>query len=250
MQIVVRAAFLAATALAFSMSPAAAQSDGSTGNGASGEAAGQSSDQTGGQNLVLPPDAAPTPTEPAATETPQKPAAAGGDASDATQSGAPLGAAPQDATSGFSDGSGDAAPENGAANDQASPDGQPRNAVGDEFQLPHLTDENQVQMIAELCGIQIKGATPEACTCLGQQAIEQLTAPQRDYLIATVVAPPTADKLFKRGTVSKDDQMTIITFLNATSDACKTGTYVAPGDGAAPSATPAPATGQDGGAAN
>ncbi|NDW04659.1 hypothetical protein [Jiella pacifica] len=249
MQIVVRAAFLAATALAISMSPAAAQSDGSTGTS---EAADQTSDQTGGENLVLPPDAAPKPMSPAETETPQKPAAAGGDASDATESGAPLGAAPPEAASGGGEaGSADAAkPEEGAANQPTGPDGQPRNAVGDEFQLPHLTDENQIQMIAELCGIQIRDASPQACTCLGEQAVAQLTPPQRDYLIATVVAPPTADKLFKRGTVSKDDQMTIITFLNATSDACKSGTYVAPAGGAAPSATPEPDAGQSSGSAN
>ncbi|MCE7028812.1 hypothetical protein [Jiella avicenniae] len=256
MQIVVRAAFLAATALAVSLSPAAAQSDGSTKNGeAAGQTSGEASGQADGQNLVLPPDAAPTPMNPAETETPQKPAAAGGDASDATESGAPLGAAPPEATSGgdAAGSSGAAAPENGAANDQANPpkgaDGQPRNAVGDEFQLPHLTDENQVKMIAELCGIQIRDASPETCTCLGEQAVQQLTPPQRDYLIATVVAPPTADKLVKRGTVSKDDQMTIITFLNATSDACKTGTYVAPDAGGAAPST-APDAGQSGGAAN
>ena len=224
MQTVVRAAFLAATALALSMSPAAAQSSGSTGNG---DAASE------GQNLVLPPDAAPTPMAPAETETPQKPAAAGGEASDATESGAPLGAAPPEATSGQSEAgsSGEASPEEGAASTPKGPDGQPRNAVGDEFQLPHLTDENQVAMITDLCGIQIRDATPAACSCLGEQAIEQLTPPQRDYLIATVVAPPTADKLFKRGSVTKDDQLKIITFLNATSEACKTGTYVAPSGG-------------------
>ena len=94
-------------------------------------------------------------------------------------------------------------------------------------------------MIAELCGIQIRDASPATCTCLGEQAIQQLTPPQRDYLIATVVAPPAADKLFKRGTVTPADQMTIITFLNATSEACKSGTYVAPdAGGAAPEAAP------------
>lgn len=231
MQIVLRAALLAATALALGMSPAGAQTAGSTG---SGEAASQGD----GQNPVLPTDAAPTPMAPAETETPQELAAAGGDASDATQSGAPLGAAPPEATSG-----------EGAAAQPASPGDQPRNAVGDQFELPHLTDENQVAMITDLCGIQIRDATPATCSCLGEQAIEQLTPPQRDYLIATVVAPPTADKLFKRGSVTKDDQLKIITFLNATSEACKTGTYVAPnGGGAAPSATPTPAP--SGGAGN
>ena len=104
-------------------------------------------------------------------------------------------------------------------------------------------------MIAELCGSQIRDASPATCTCLGEQAIQQLTPPQRDYLIATVVAPPAADKLFKRGTVTPADQMTIITFLNATSEACKSGTYVAPdAGGAAPEA--APEAGQSGGTAN
>ena len=113
-------------------------------------------------------------------------------------------------------------------------DGQPRNAVGDKFQMPHLTPENQTAIITDLCGIQIRDMTPAGCSCLAGQAMDQLSAPQRDYLIASVVAPPTADQLLRRGTVTIEDQRTIFAFLDATSNACKSGTYVKPDADAAP----------------
>ncbi|TFF18205.1 hypothetical protein E3C22_21855 [Jiella endophytica] len=224
----VRTAFLATAAIALGAVPAAAQSKGA-------EKSGEE------QNLVLPPDAAPKPMSPAETESPSKPAAAGGEASDATESGAPLSAAPSD-DSGKSDadksstgksstgksetGTSDGAerpmkPDESSANNPVGADGQPRNAVGDKFQMPHLTKENQVAMITDLCGIQIRGMSHGACSCLADKAMDELSPSQRDYLIASVVAPPTADQLLKKGTVTKDDQMTIITFLNATSDACR-----------------------------
>ncbi|WP_176222916.1 hypothetical protein [Aurantimonas sp. 22II-16-19i] len=227
MQIVMRTAILA-TALGLWMGAAAAQSGESSGGSAAG---GTPSGETNQQNPVLPPDAAPTPMSPAETETPQEPAAAGGEASDATGSGAPLGAAPTETPAG---GSGqEAAPAAGQSGAAAS-DGQPRNAVGDKFQMPHLTPENQTAIITDLCGIQIRDMSPAACTCLAGQAMEQLSSPQRDYLIASVVAPPTADQLLRRGTVTIDDQKTIFAFLDATSNACKSGTYVKPDADAAP----------------
>ncbi|MBO0906495.1 hypothetical protein [Jiella sonneratiae] len=233
MRIQLRAAFLAATVLSLGALPAVAQS-----SGTSGEAGGDAQ-----QNLVLPPDAAPKPMSPAETETPQKPAAAGGEASDATATGAPLGAAPAEKTSpaGGTGGTGDAAKPGAAANaGEAGQDGQPRNAVGDKFEMPHLTKENEAQMISELCGIQIKGMTPAACGCLGDRAVEKLTPPQRDYLIASVVAPPTADRLLKKGDVTKDDQKAIFDFLEADSASCKSAGSGANSGSGAPAGNAAP----------
>ena len=218
MRMVLRTEILT-VALALGLGGAAAQS-GSDGTGKANEQ----------QNLVLPPDAAPKPMSPAETETPTKPAAAGGEASDATQSGAPLGAAPKAAMSGSNgSGTGDAAATaDGSSETSGAAADQPRNAIGDKFQLPHMTRENQVAIITDICGIQIRNMNRAACTCLADQAMEKLSGPQRDYLIASVVAPPTADQLLRKGNVTKDDQMTIFTFIDTTSETCKTENPAAP----------------------
>ena len=180
-------------------------------------------------------DAAP---DPAATETPQDPAASGGDASDITPSGGPGGGTTT------VDGSDD------TDTDEQQSD-QPRNAVGDKFELPRVSEGNQVELIAGLCGVQMKQMTPLACKCLAEQALEKLSDPQRDYLIASVVAPPVAERMLGDGRVGQPDQATIFAFLNATSEACVTGSFVEPAEGAAPQATPpaAPAAPAPGAAA-
>ena len=93
--------------------------------------------------------------------------------------------------------------------------------------------------------------TPMACKCLAEQTLTGLSDPQRDYMIATVVAPPVADRMLADHRVAQVDQQAIFAFLNKTADACATGTFdptkaaaatpstVAP---VAPAATPAPAT--------
>jgi hypothetical protein len=98
-------------------------------------------------------------------------------------------------------------------------------------------------MIAGLCGVQMKSMSPLACRCLADRAMADLSAPQRDYLIATAVSPPAADRMLADGRVGRGDQEIIFTFLNATSDACASGTYQAPAAPApgAPAAPAAPA---------
>lgn len=147
----------------------------------------------------------PTPTDPAATETPEKPAAAGGEASDATASGSPAGSATSAAGSGTVKGERSATPSN---------------EVGEKFELPRVSGDNQIEMIAGLCGVQMKEMTPAACTCLATEAMSELSDPQRDYLIASVVAPPVADRMLKDRRVGDSDQTTIFAFLNTTSDKC------------------------------
>ena len=98
---------------------------------------------------------------------------------------------------------------------------QPRNAVGDKFELPRVSEGNQVELITGLCGVQMKDMTKANCTCLAESAMEALSDPQRDYLIASVVAPPVADRMLKDGRVGESDQVTIFTFLNTQSEQCQ-----------------------------
>jgi len=215
-----RAAFVGVAALALMAGPAFAQSD------PSGGAAAQEPATTTAPSGDLPANASPTPTEPAATETPERPAAAGGEASDATDSGAPASSAsPEDM-------SGTQSPDN------------PRNAVGDKFELPRYKGEDQINMIAGICGVQIRHMTQAACRCLAERSMDALSDPQRDYMIASVVAPPVADRMLKDGRITDADQKTIFAFIDPTSDACASEHPEGPagangGTPAAPSNTPA-----------
>lgn len=158
------------------------------------------------QTAPAAPAGAPTATEPAATETPKAPAAAGGDASDATASGQPAGSAPAKDASG-------SAP----ATDTST---------AKTFPIPKAGDKaNQIELITGLCGVQMKDMKPASCHCLAEQSLTNLTDPQRDYLIATVVSPPVADRMLADGRVGQPDQQVIATFIDKTTDACSTGTY-------------------------
>ncbi|GGD43601.1 hypothetical protein [Aureimonas glaciei] len=117
-----------------------------------------------------------------------------------------------------------------------------------QFPLPRAGDKaTQIELITGLCGIQMKQMSEPACHCLAEQTLTGLSDPQRDYLIATVVSPPVADRMLADNRVGKVDQEAIFAFLTVTSDACATGTFVA--GKAAPTApgmpaptAPAPAT--------
>ncbi|KQT47548.1 hypothetical protein ASG43_10730 [Aureimonas sp. Leaf454] len=161
------------------------------------------------QTAPVAPAGAPTATDPAATETPKTPAASGGDASDATASGQPAGsAAPADASGGAM------APAAGAATAEKT------------FPIPRAGDTaQQVELITGLCGVQMKDMKPESCKCLAEQSLTNLSDPQRDYLIATVVSPPAADRMLADGRVGQPDQQVISSFIDKTADACSTGTY-------------------------
>ncbi|MEF2552777.1 hypothetical protein VQ042_15625 [Aurantimonas sp. A2-1-M11] len=203
-----RVALAGIALLALGAAPALAQSQDGAASGSESRPAAEAA------------QGAPTPTEPAATETPETPAAAGGEASDATASGGPAGSTVTD--------------------EEASEDApeQPRNAVGDKFELPRVSEGNQVEMIAGLCGVQMKQMSPAACTCLGEAAMEELSPPQRDYLIASVVAPPVAERMMGDGRVGEPDQKIIFAFLEATSVSCAAETAASGTDGAPSEATP------------
>ena len=217
-----RTALMGAAALALLAAPAFAQSGTDAGDQKAQE---QGTAKKPAPGTEMPADAAPTPTEPAATETTRQPAAAGGEASDATHSGGPASSASDAEMSGA-----------GAAD-------QPRNAVGDKFELPRLQGSEQVKMITGICTVQIKNITIPACTCLAEKSLTALSDPQRDYMIASVVAPPVADRMLKDGRIKDEDQKTIFAFIDSTSDAClketagkaggtETGTTATPDSGA------------------
>lgn len=137
----------------------------------------------------------------------------------------------------------------GAAAADAMKDAPADGAADKLFDVPRVGDKDtQVEMITGLCGVQMKAMSKPACRCLAEQSMTKLSDPQRDYLIATVVSPPVADRMLKDGRVGAPDQQVIFSFINATSDACASGTYDAakatlPGSApqTAPTAPAAPA---------
>ena len=109
-----------------------------------------------------------------------------------------------------------------------------------QFELPRAGDKaTQIELITGLCGIQMKEMSKEACHCLAEQTLTGLSDPQRDYLIATVVAPPVADRMLADGRVGQPDQTAIFDFINASADSCATGKFVAKPAGATKPAVPA-----------
>ena len=111
-----------------------------------------------------------------------------------------------------------------------------------QFDLPRIGNKDtQIQLISGLCGIQMKEMSPLACHCLAEQTLTGLSDPQRDYLIATVVAPPVADRMLADGRVGQPDQKVIFDFISATAESCTTGKFVAKPAGAAPAVPATPA---------
>lgn len=109
-----------------------------------------------------------------------------------------------------------------------------------QFEILRAGDKaTQIELITGLCGIQMKEMSKEACHCLAEQTLTGLSDPQRDYLIATVVAPPVADRMLADGRVGQPDQGVIFDFISKTADSCATGKFVAKPDAAAKPAMPA-----------
>lgn len=121
----------------------------------------------------------------------------------------------------------------------------PSNEVGEQlqFEIPRVGDkEQQLELISGLCAVQLKTMSPIACKCLAEQSLTALSDPQRDYLIATAVAPPVADRMLNDGRVGQQDQELIFRFISATTEGCASGTFDADKQKAAMiPASPAPA---------
>ncbi|RFC66148.1 hypothetical protein DYI37_01365 [Fulvimarina endophytica] len=129
-----------------------------------------------------------------------------------------------------------AAASSATGSSSSTPDGQPSNQVGEKFELPRYSEENQTELISGLCAIQLKNMSREACSCLADASLEALSDPQRDYLIASVVAPPVADRMLSDGRVGDPDQAKIFGFLQTYSESCRTA--AAGSSGSAPSPEP------------
>ncbi|MER0239618.1 hypothetical protein [Fulvimarina sp. MAC8] len=125
---------------------------------------------------------------------------------------------------------------------------QPSNQVGEKFELPRYSEDNQVELITGLCGIQMKEMSKPACGCLAEASLDELSDPQRDYLIASVVAPPVSDRMIGDGRVTEADQKEIFAFLQSSSESCKAefadadAAAPADADSSAPAATETPET--------
>ncbi|WP_040488901.1 hypothetical protein [Fulvimarina pelagi] len=121
-----------------------------------------------------------------------------------------------------------------AAEEGAQLEGEaPSNQVGEKFELPRYSEGNQIELITGLCGIQLKEMSQPACGCLAEASLDNLSDPQRDYLIASVIAPPVSDRMLGDGRVTESDQAEIFGFLQTYSETCKA--EVAGTDGSTPS---------------
>ncbi|KAA0969739.1 hypothetical protein FPY71_14580 [Aureimonas fodinaquatilis] len=91
--------------------------------------------------------------------------------------------------------------------------------------FPEEGQGNQVGLIAGICAVQLKDMSPEGCQCLAEQSLVRLSDPQRDYMIATVISPPAAERMLGDQRVGQADQKVIFDFLNDSLTSCETGTY-------------------------
>jgi hypothetical protein len=90
----------------------------------------------------------------------------------------------------------------------------------------------QRTMIAGICQTQLT-IGEAGCWCLAQRSIDELSDPQREYLIMTVIQPPVAERMAMAR--SQDDLNVIATFIESARTACAA--PAEPGQGATESAT-------------
>jgi len=83
-------------------------------------------------------------------------------------------------------------------------------------QLPDPLAQQKANL-TEACGTQLT-LSPAACACLAERAMGELTALQRDYLLASAVAPRAADRIGRD--ITRADIQTLARFLDTTSVAC------------------------------
>ncbi len=78
-------------------------------------------------------------------------------------------------------------------------------------------DTMQKTRLAEACGIELS-LSEAGCRCLADSAIIDLNDLQRDYLLATVIAPRAAERM--REKVSQEDIQVLARFLAAAEQEC------------------------------
>jgi hypothetical protein len=78
-------------------------------------------------------------------------------------------------------------------------------------------DTMQNTRLAEACGIEMR-LSEAGCRCVADRAMGNLTDLQRDYLLATVIAPGAAHRM--RAKISHDDMQTLARFLASAEQEC------------------------------
>lgn len=78
-------------------------------------------------------------------------------------------------------------------------------------------DSMQKARLAEACGIELS-LSVAGCRCLTDRAMVDLNDLQRDYLLATAIAPSAADRM--RDRVSQDDVRVLAKFLVTAEQEC------------------------------
>jgi len=80
-----------------------------------------------------------------------------------------------------------------------------------------LDKTRETARIVEACGIELK-LSAAGCRCLADAAIKDLSDFQREYLVATTIAPSAAERM--RASVSQDDMQILARFLASTAQKC------------------------------
>ena len=92
-------------------------------------------------------------------------------------------------------------------------------------ETPFGTYADEQNIIAAICVGQLN-ISHAACACLAERAMQELNDAQREYLVMTVVQPPSAEKL--EIAQSKTDMQTIFTFLGMAQQSCVASTAETP----------------------
>jgi hypothetical protein len=90
-------------------------------------------------------------------------------------------------------------------------------AVVQPAMAQRVDDAVQKARLAEACGIETK-LSPAGCRCLADRAVFDLSDPQRDYLLASAIAPRAAERL--RAGISQQDIEVLAKFLSTAQQAC------------------------------
>ena len=81
-----------------------------------------------------------------------------------------------------------------------------------------LDDASQRARLAQACGNELS-ISEAGCVCLAGRAMDELSELQRDYLLATAIAPSAAERM--RKDVSQDDIRVLATFLATAERECE-----------------------------
>ena len=92
-------------------------------------------------------------------------------------------------------------------------------AVGGSSAAQTIEQAREKARLTEACGVELK-LSDAGCSCLGDRAMSDLTDIQREYLLATAIAPSAAGRM--RDKVSPDDIQVLAKFLATAEQECST----------------------------